>query len=308
MSKNKIFIIVLFIIIAIVSSYLYFSEDNVDNINNAKTSIDENNELKIVTSFYPVYIMTINVTKNANNVKVSNMADKLTTCIHDYTLSTEDLKNVENANIFIETKEGLEPFTDEITNLYKNIRVIDSGKNVDNLIIKEDGESNSHIWLSLDNYINQVNEIKNELIELDSNNKDIYEENSKQYIQKIDDLKQKYENLNFNGRKAISLNETLSYLLREVNIDETLIETDHNNSALSANEIKQIVDKMKEENINTIVLDKDDDMQNANMIAKETNAKIYKLNSAINGENSYDAYLNIMNENYSILKEIKENE
>lgn len=36
---------------------------------------DNNENYKIVTSFYPVYIMTYNITDGASNVELTNMAD-----------------------------------------------------------------------------------------------------------------------------------------------------------------------------------------------------------------------------------------
>ena len=41
------------------------------------------------------------------------------------------------------------------------------------------------------------------------------------------------------------------------------------------------------------------------MIQKETGAKIYKLNSCLRGEMNNDSYINAMNENLEILKQIK---
>lgn len=36
---------------------------------------DNNENYKIVTSFYPVYIMTYNITDGANMIELTNMAD-----------------------------------------------------------------------------------------------------------------------------------------------------------------------------------------------------------------------------------------
>lgn len=36
---------------------------------------DNNENYKIVTSFYPVYIMTYNITDGASNLELTNMAD-----------------------------------------------------------------------------------------------------------------------------------------------------------------------------------------------------------------------------------------
>ena len=69
------------------------------NINrNNKKEVDDG-KTKIVTSFYPMYIIAENITEGANNIELVNMADVNVGCLHDYTLTTEDMKKVEDADI-----------------------------------------------------------------------------------------------------------------------------------------------------------------------------------------------------------------
>ena len=300
---------------------------NINNINNinSNTNNNTNNNINIVTSFYPIYIMTINVTDGVNGVNVSNMSENLKGCIHDYTLSTDDLKKVEKADVFIETGENLEPFSNKIKTIYPNVKIIDSGKNVSNVIkeetdkdekeksdIKEDNrednneEINPHIWMDTANYNEQVIEIAKQLGEIDLKNKDKYIENAENYNKKIDEISNQFRTLNMNGVKAVSLDEQLEYLLKQNGMDVISIETDHENSALSADVVSKTIQKMKNDNIKAIFIDKDSDDKNAKMLANETGAKIYRLNSAMNGDNSYNSYIKDMEENYEILKQVKE--
>ena len=48
-------------------------------------------EFTIVTSFYPMYIDVLNITKGVEGVKVVNMTKQQTGCLHDYQLTTEDM-------------------------------------------------------------------------------------------------------------------------------------------------------------------------------------------------------------------------
>ena len=81
----------------------------------------------------------------------------------------------------------------------------------------------------------------------------------------------------------------------------TTIETDHEESTMSAEMLKNIIDKIKQENIEMIIIDKNDNELNAKAIADETGAKIYKLNSGLKGNLDKDAYINQVNENMQIL-------
>ena len=145
----------------------------------AKTEVQKEN-YKIVTSFYPMYIIARNITDGANNVQLVNMTEQNTGCIHDYTLTTNDMKKIENADIFIQNGLGLEIFMDKIFTIYPNLKVLDASINIKN-VIKED-EVNPHVWTSIENYINQVKEISQVLIQQNSENKQIYEENTEKYI------------------------------------------------------------------------------------------------------------------------------
>ena len=239
------------------------------------------------------------VARDALNVEVNNMAESLHGCIHDYTLTTEDLKKFEKADLFIQNGKGLESFSNKIIELYPKVKIIDSAENIKK-IIEEDDETNSHIWLSIENYISQVNTIAEVLKKVDAKNSELYESNRKKYIDQINTIKGKYNSLNFDGYKAVCLNESLVYLLDEIKMDITSIETDHEQSTLSAEQLKEIIKKMKEENIKTIFIDKGDDRKIANTLQVETGANICEINSGMNGDNKLDAYISIMNENYEV--------
>lgn len=295
-SKKAISILILIVMVVILLVY--------GAINRNKTK-QSDGKIRILTSFYPIYIMTLNITNGVNNVEVSNMADKLNGCIHDYTLTTTDLKKFETANIFIENGAGLESFTDKIVNSYKDLKVIYAAQNVTNFIYSDDNESNSHIWLSIENYKNEVQTIASKLSEIDEANSGLYNANANQYIEKLNELQSKFKQLDLSNKKAICLDESLEYLLKENNIDETLIETDHDQASISAELIKETIYKMNSEEIKAIFIDKNDSDKLAKALQNETGAKIYVLNSGMNGEKNLNSYIDLMNQNYEILKDLQ---
>ena len=58
--------------------------------------------------------MTLNITKNIDNIQVSNMCDISTGCLHNFQLRSEDLKKIENSSFFIINGAGMETFLDKI--------------------------------------------------------------------------------------------------------------------------------------------------------------------------------------------------
>ena len=175
--KKKIGIILGSIILLIIIIFIIYKNINKDeNIND--------NKLHIVTSFYPIYIMTLNITNGIENVEVSNMASEFSGCIHDYTLTTSDLKKFEEADIFVENGFGMESFSQKIIETYPEIKVIESGKQITDYIYEDEENINAHFWTSIDNYILQVKEISNELDKIDNTNIEKYKENENKYINK----------------------------------------------------------------------------------------------------------------------------
>lgn len=274
--------------------------------NNAKKTKEQNGNFKIVTTFYPIYIITENITDGAQNINLVNMTDTNVGCLHDYTLSTADMRKLENANVIIQNGLGLENFIDKILNTYSNIAIINSSENISN-VIKENEENNGHIWTSITNYMTQVEKIASELSKLNPENSEIYNRNKDNYIANLKLLQKKYtEELEIlKNKKAICLNEAITYLAKEVNLDVTCIETDHEESSISAEHMKELIDKMKKENITAILVGNEDNLKSAQTLTDETGAKIYKLKTGLTGNMDKNSYIDDMMQNLEQLKSMK---
>ena len=299
MKKSIKHIIIAITVIAIIVALVIL------NINRDKQESKEDGTLKMVTSFYPMYIIAENITEGAENIELVNMADVNVGCLHDYTLTTEDMKKVENADIFIMNGLGMESFIDKVISSNTNMEVIDSSTNMQNIILDENGV-NAHIWTSIDNYILQVENIAEALIQKDEVNAEKYKANADGYIEKIKKKKNSYssELQDVKGTKAICLNEAFAYLGQDLGLDMTMVETNHEESTMSAEMLRNVIDEIKNENIQVIIVDKNDSKTNAETIANETGAKIYELNSGLTGSEDKDSYLNAMKENLELLKSI----
>ena len=292
--KKKILIIMLIIAVAIGIAIW---------VTTRKHEEAKNDNLKIVTSFYPIHVMTANITQNVQDVELVNMTEANVGCLHDYTISTTDMKKIEKADIYIQNGLGLESFMDKIISAYPELKVIDTCADISNKI-QDENETNPHIWTSIENYIKQVETICQKLCEYDNKNAETYKANCESYLQKINQEKQKYETelQKLNGAKAICLNEGLEYLLKELKMQVTKVETNHEESTMSAETLKNLITKMKDENIKIIVVDKDDNIKNAETLANETGAKIYKLDSGLTGETNNNAYIDKLEANFLVLE------
>ena len=298
MKKYIKYIIIVLVLIVLVTTLIIL------NINRNKKQEEENGTTKIVTSFYPMYIIAENLTAGAENIELVNMADVNVGCLHDYTLTTEDMKKVEDADIFISNGLGMESFIDKILSSNADMKVIDSSTNIDNFISNDD-EVNGHIWTNIEKYIKQVKNISEGLQQNDSANSEVYKKNTDEYLKKLNELKDEFNNAlkEVKGKKAVVLNEAFEYLGQELELDMIVIKTDHEESTISAEVLKQTIDAVKNEDIEMIIIDKNDNKSNAETIAFETGAKIFELNSGSTGDLDKDAYINAVRENINTLKE-----
>ena len=298
MNKGKIVKIVI-IVLCIILIIGFIVWKNIERNNNDVSS----SKTRIVTSFYPMYVIALNLTEGAEGIELSNMADVNVGCLHDYTLTTEDMKKIENADIFISNGLGMENFISKILESNSDMKVIDSSNNLEN-VISNGIEENAHIWTSIDNYILQVQNIAEELKTADAKNAEVYTQNAQKYVDELNKLNEEYKSklAKLNGEKAICLNEAFEYMGQELGMEMITIKTDHEESTISAGMLKSVINKVKEDDIKIIIIDKNDSKTNAETIANETGAKILELNSGLTGELNKDAYINQMRENMSILE------
>ena len=72
-------------------------------------------QLRVVTSFYPMYVAAMNVTGGCKSVILENLSEPQTGCLHDYQLTPEDMVLLSKADVFIINGGGIENFSPDIS-------------------------------------------------------------------------------------------------------------------------------------------------------------------------------------------------
>lgn len=264
---------------------------------------ENTNELKIVTSFYPIYIETINITKGIDGVVVENMTKPQTGCLHDYQMTPADMKKLENANIFIANGAGMESFLEDIINNQKQLHVIDSSANIP-LLIDEHGE-NPHVWVSISNCITQVETITEELSKIDPNHADQYHKNAEDYIARLKDLQNEMHATidPLPNKKIVTFHEAFPYFAEEFNLDIVGVIEREPGTAPTPTELTDIISQVKNLPTKALFAEPQYSSTAAEAIANETGAKIYTLDPVVTGKDDPDAYIKAMQENAKTLQE-----
>ena len=97
----------------------------------------------VVTSFYPVWLLTLNLTDGIDDITVRNLAAPETGCLHDYTLMPSDMMALSGADALLINGAGMESFLPMILESCPGLPVIDASEGVE-LLEEEGEEGHSH--------------------------------------------------------------------------------------------------------------------------------------------------------------------
>jgi len=261
----------------------------------------------IVTSFYPMYISTINITKGVAGVQVVNMTKPQTGCLHDYQMTPVDLNTLEKADAFVINGAGMEAFLDKAIGQQPQLKVVDASTGL--VLLKDDkGEDNPHVWVSISNAILQVQNIAQQLSALDAVHADQYKSNADEYVKKLSALRDKmHASLDSAPHKdIITFHEAFPFFAKEFNLNIVAVIEREPGAEPTPKELADTIKQIKESNIKALFAEPQYPSKAAEAIARETGAKVYTLDPAVTGDakpEAYNDYINIMETNLKTLQE-----
>ncbi len=269
------------------------------------TNIKNERSLTIATSFYPMYIFTLNVAKDIPNVNVVSLTKPMTGCLHDYAVTPDDMRNLEGAQILITNGAGMESFMDKVTGQMPDLKIIESSQGIS--LIEGDGDEgdNPHVWLSITDAITQVKTIGDQLASLDPYNAAKYQENTQAYIEKLQVLRTKmHQTLDgIQQRNIVTFHEAFPYFAKEFDLTIVGVIEREPGSAPSAQELSETIGQVKSLKIKALFAEPQYPVKAADSIAKETGAKVYTLDPIVTGPMEADAYIKLMESNLITLQE-----
>ena len=259
----------------------------------------------IVTSFYPMYVATINITQGVDGVTVTNMTKPQTGCLHDYQLMTEDMKTLEKADAFVINGAGMESFLDKVVEQQKNLKIIDASKGIE--LLKDDDEENPHVWLSVTDAILQVKNIAEQLKAADPKHADAYEKNAAAYIKKLEALKAEMhaELDTVPNKDIVTFHEAFPYFAKEFGRNIISVVEREPGTEPTPAELQATIEQVKKLPVKVLFTEPQYSPSAAETIARETGAKIYTLDPVVTGEaneQALNAYIDTMKKNMETLK------
>ena len=282
------------------------------------TPAKESSRLKLLSSFYPITIMALNITDGVEGVAVESMAQQQTGCLHDFQMTTADMKKAETADAFLINGAGMEGFLDKISDQLPELPVIDSSTGIPLIASGEDhhhdgGEGhdhdqedyNPHLWVSITNCMEQVRNLSEGIIALDPEHEAEYRENTETYLEKLSALRDKMHSAldHVKNKDIITFHEAFPYFAEEFGLHIAAVINREPDSQPSAKELADTIRLVRETGVKALFVEPLYPETSADIIAAETGAQVYVLDPAVSGEWDKNAYLTAMESNLQVLEQ-----
>ena len=312
-----------------------------DASDSAKNTDEADDMLTVVTSFYPMYIATLNVVDGVEGVRLENLSEPQTGCLHDFQLTPEDMKLLSTADVFVINGGGIESFMSDVAKAYPKLDVVEACEDV--ALLSEDdadsdhdhdhdadaesdsdhdhdheadtesdsdhdhdhGDENAHAWMSVPRYRTMVQTIAFRLAEKDAKHADEYYANAKAYDAKLAVLEEKINSIKSltNGQNIIIFHEAYAYVADDFSMNACyLLDLDEERS-VSAGEIKQVIGAIKDDSVSVILAEELYGKSMGDTVSRETDVHVVYIDPLNRGEYDKDSYLYGMEHNIELIKE-----
>lgn len=277
--------------------------------------------LRVLTSFYPMYDFACKI--GGDCIDVTNMVPSGTEP-HDWEPSTNDLKNLEKADVFIYNGADMEPWADDLlVSRSDTLRVVEASENVE--LRTTDGEHehahehegadhhhgdfDPHVWLDPENAKIEMEAIRDALCAADPENSTVFQSNYEKYATELDALDAEFREklAPLPNRTIVVAHEAFGYLCDAYGLTQVGIEGLSPDSEPDPGRMAKVIDFVREHSISTIFFEELVSPKVAEAIASETGAQA-KMLSPLEGLSDEQAaagadYFSVMHDNLAALME-----
>ena len=259
----------------------------------------ETEQYTVVTSFYPMYIAALNVVGENDHVRLENLSEPQTGCLHDYQLTPADMQLLSTADAFIINGGGIESFLGEVAEQYPGLTIINASEQVDMI------EDNAHAWMNIEDYMTQVKTITEGLSSADPEDAESFSENADAYLNKLSALKEQADEIKTltEGQDIVIFHEAYEYVAEEFGMQVTYVMDLDEERQVSAGEVADVVRAVKDGGVHVILAEELYGKDMGDTVESETDAKVCYLDTLVRGDYDADSYLNAMQQNITLLKE-----
>ena len=312
-----------------------------DASDSAKNTDEADDMLTVVTSFYPMYIATLNIVDGVKGVRLENLSEPQTGCLHDFQLTPEDMKLLSTADVFVINGGSIESFMSDVAKAYPKLDVVEACEDV--ALLSEDdadsdhdhdhdadaesdsdhdhdheadaesdsahnhdhGDENAHAWMSVPRYRTMVKTIASHLAQKDEAHAEEYYANAEKYDAKLAKLEKEQDSLKSltDGQNIVIFHEAYAYVADDYSMNACyLLDLDEERS-VSAGEIKQVISAIKDDGVSVILAEELYGKSMGDTVSRETDVHVVYIDPLNRGEYDKDSYLDGMEQNIELIKD-----
>lgn len=264
---------------------------------------EEEGGMTVVCTTYPIYLFASSLSEGVDGVAVERLDTGSTSCLHDYTLSMEDMKKLERADVVAINGVGLEEFLEDALAASDAV-VIDCSEGVELLENlshhHEEGEGHDghdhghwdpHYWMDPKRAAQMVDNLETGLSAFDPDHQEDYAQNSSgvrtlmlAQDNAIRDLLDQYGTRHgTNPLNLITFHDGFQYFADAYGLTLLASIEEEAGSEASAHEIVEITELVREHDIPVIFTEINGSDATAKAISRETGCRVAQLSMMMDG-------------------------
>ena len=269
----------------------------------------------VVTSFYPVWIMTLNLTRGLeDHVTVRNLAAPSVGCLHDYQLQTSDMKVLSGADAFVVNGAGMEAFLPEIARALPHLPVIEASEGIDllengdavEILESEEEEVNSHLWLDPVRAVRMAENIAAGLVRLMPEEESVISANLQDYRSRLETLDQQLrEGLeDLPRRDIVTFHEAFPYFAAAYGLHVVAVVSKEPGEVLTPAQMSVLVREIIRLGNPPLFVEPQYTDLSAQTLSRETGSSVWSLDPMVTGPEEnvpFDYYETVMLQNMETL-------
>lgn len=259
--------------------------------------------LRVVTSFYPVYVATLNVADGVEGVEISNLTSPHIGCLHDYQLTAGDARKLADADLLLANGAGMEPFLEKVARQSPGLRVIEVSEGIPLM------DGNPHVWVSFEGARRQAANIAEVLAAVSPDRAEAFRANARAYAGKLSALEKTMRDAlaPYAGTPIVTFHEAFPYFARDFRLEIAGVIESEPGTEPSARELADTIKLVRARRVKALFGEPQFSDRSAQVIARETGTRVYQLDPVVTGpsapDEARDAYLRAMKSNLAVLQE-----
>ena len=232
-----------------------------------------------------------------SGLTVATLISEPVSCVHDYALSVDQMRAVEQAKHIVISGAGLEEF---MADVLTSRAVIDASEGLA-LLPGEEGESDPHTWLAPENMIAMTRTVEAALAAEYPQHAALFAENADIWCEKLDELQSYGEQhlADLSCRRLVTFHDGFAYFAQAFGLEIAASMEIEAGSEPSARELEEIISLLQDQNIPAVFTEINGTADAAELVSRETGCAVFSLDTAISSVN----YLSAMTQNIDTIKE-----